>query len=261
MRALGTIIDTTQREPTSDEIHCDLFDYHDHWKTIDPRLEHHHDPLSHVAESFAHDLVNLSVYAGQILHWLRPENIRSHPSVVVVGAVTEAFITVARSACDELAGALLYVATKEIGQKQRLGKNEIDNLPALREWARQKPNLVAEEIRPAFDYEFKWFSELTTLRNYLVHHGVVANIHCDGEQFNLWPQHPALGWITREPLLPLLAVTTKNVIDLGHHVAKFVQHRIPLPSDRQRTRMLQGVTIHSLHELMEVAPDYAKPSP
>ena len=255
MRALGTIIDTAPREPTSDEIHCGLFDYYDHWSEMDPRLELHHDPLSHVAEIFAHDLVNLSVYAGQILHWLRPENISSGPSVVVVGAVTEAFITVARSACDGLAVALSYVATEKIGQKK------IDSLPSLLEWASEKPNLVAEVISPAFDYNFKWFSELTTFRNHLVHKGVHANIHCNGKQFNLWLHHPTRGWITREPLIPMLAHATKNVIDLGQHVAKFVQHRIPLPSDRQRTRMLQGVTIHSLYELMEVAPDYAKPSP
>ena len=260
MRALGTIIDTTQREPTSDEIHCGLFDYHDHWKTIDPRLERHHDPLSHVAEIFAHDLVNLSVYAGQILHWLRPENIRSHPSVVVVGAVTEAFITVARSACDGLALALLYIAPKKIGQKQKIGQNEIDTLPALRKWARENPNLVDEAISPAFDYDFEWFGELRSIRDHLIHKGASAGIHCDGKQFNLWLAHPR-GWISREPLLPMLADTTQNVIDLGQHVSKFVQLRIPLSSDRQRTRMLHGVTIHSLYELMEVAPDYAKPSP
>lgn len=255
MQALGTIIDTASRDPTSDEIQCGLFDYYDLWSEIDPRLELHHDPLSHVAEIFAKDLVNLSVYAGQILHWLRPENIRSGTSVVVVGAVTEAFITVARSACDGLAVALSYVGAEKIGQKK------IDSLPSLLKWARENPNLVAEAISPAFDYDFKWFSELTTFRNYLVHRGVHANIHCDGKQFNLWLQHPALGWIKREPLIPMLANATTNVLDLGHHVTKFVQHRIPLPSDRQRTRMLNGVTIHSLHELMEVAPEYAKPSP
>ena len=260
MRTLGTIIDTTQREPTSDEIHCGLFDYHDRWYEIDPRLEPHHDPLSHIAEVFAHDLVNLSVYAGQILHWLRPENIRSHPSVVVVGAVTEAFITVARSACDGLALALLYIAPKKIGQKQKIEKKEIDTLPALRQWAREKPNLVAEAISPAFDYDFEWFTELRSIRDHLVHKGVHANIHCDGKQFNLWLTHPR-GRISCEPLLPMLADTTQNVIDLGQHVSKFVQRRIPLPSDRQRTRMLQGVTIHSLYELIEVSPEYAKPSP
>ena len=255
MRALGRIIDTTPREPTSDEIYCCLFDYHDHWSKMDLRLKLHHDPLSHIAEFFAMDLVNLSVYAGQILHWLRPENIHSGTSVVVVGAVTEAFITVARSACDGLAVALSYVATEKIGQKK------IDNLPSLLKWAGEKPNLLAEAISPAFDYDFRWFLELTTFRNRLVHKGFHPNIHCDGKQFNLWLLHPTRGFITREPLIPLLAHVTKNLIDLGQHVAKFVQHRIPLPSDRQRTRLLHGVTIHSLNELMEVAPDYAKPSP
>ena len=261
MQALGTIVFTTPREPTSDEIHCGLFDYHDHWNNVDPRLEPHHDPLSHVAAAFAHDLVNLSVYAEQILHWLRPENIRSGTSVVVVGSVTEAFFTVARSACDTLALALLHVTPEKIGQKQKMGKRKVYSLPLLREWVRQNLNLVAETIRPAFDYDFEWFSELSSLRNSFVHEGVSATIHCDGKQFNLWVHHSTDGWITREPLVPMLAQATQNIIDLEQHVVKFVQHRIPLPGDRQRTRMLQGVSIHSLYELMEVAPNYAKPSP
>lgn len=253
--ALGAIISTARREPTSDEIHCGLFDYYDHWTEKDPRLDESYDSLSHVAEVFAHDLVNLSVYVGQILHCLRPENIRSPSSLVVVGAVTEAFITVARSACDELGVALSYVATEKKGQAPT------DSLRALLKWARKNPNRVTDAVKPAFDYDFEWFWELRSLRDYLVHNGVHVNINCDGKQFNLWLHHPTRGWITREPLLPMLAQTTQNVIDLGHHVSKFVEDRIPLPSDRYRTRMLHGVTIHSLYELMEVAPDYATPSP
>ena len=254
-QALGTIISTSQRKPTSDEIHCGLFDYFDHWHEIDPRLNLHHDPLSHVAEIYAHDLVSLSAYAGQILHWLRPENIRSAPSLVVVSAMTEAFITVARSACDGLGVALSYVTPEKKGQAPA------DSLRALLKWARKNPNLVAKAVRPAFDFDFKWFWELRSIRDHLVHSGVYVNIHCDGKQFNLWLHHPIRGWITREPLLPMLADTTQNVFDLGHHVSKFVQDRIPMPSDRQCTRMLHGVTIHSLYQLMKVAPDYAKPSP
>ncbi len=255
IRALGTIISTIQREPTSDEIHCGLFDYYDVWYEKDLRLEDCYDPLSHVAEVFAHDLVNLSVYAGQILHWLRPENIRSEPSVVVVSAVTEAFVTVARSACDGLGVALSYVAPEKKGQAPP------DSLRALLKWARKNPNLVAEAVRPAFNYDFEWFWELRSVRDHLVHKGASAGIHCDGKQFNLWLDQPSRGRIKSEPLLPMLADTTQNVIDLGHHVSKFVEDRIPLPSDRHRTRMLHGVTIHSLYQLMEVAPDYAKPSP
>ena len=116
MKALGTIISTAAREPTPDEIHCGLFDYYDHRSEIDPRLEDHYDPLSHVADVYAHDLVNQSVYAQQILHWLKPENIRSGFSVVVVGALAEAFITGARSTCDGLSVALSYVAAEKKGQ-------------------------------------------------------------------------------------------------------------------------------------------------
>ena len=254
-QALGTIIPTVQREPTEDEIHCGLFDYYDHWSEKDPRLDERYDPLSHVAEVFAHDLVSLSVYSMQILYWLRPENIRSRISVVVVGAVTEAFLTVARSACDGVGVGLSCVAPEKPGQAPNA------SLRALLNWARKNPRHVAEAVRPAFDYDFEWFWKLRSIRDHLVHNGVHANIHCDGRQFNIWLRHTTRGWIKREPLLPLLALTTRNLIDLGHHVSKFVHRRMPLPIDRQRTRMLHGVTIHSLHQLMEVAPDYAKPSP
>ncbi|MCY3823350.1 MAG: hypothetical protein OXG62_05725 [Nitrospinae bacterium] len=255
LQALGTIISTAAREPTSDELHCGLFDYYDHWREKDQRLDERHDSISHVAEVYAHDLVNLSVYAGQILHWLRPENIQSPPSVVVVSAVTEAFITVARSACDGLGVALSQVASENQGQVPK------DSLRALLNWACNHPNRVAKEVRPAFDYDFEWFWQLRSIRDYLVHKGAHANIHCDTKQFNLWLHIPNKGWIKREPLLPILAQTTQNLIDLGDHISKFVEDRMPLPNDRYRTRMLQGVTIHSLYELIKVAPKYAKPSP
>jgi hypothetical protein len=47
------------------------------------------------------------------------------------------------------------------------------------------------------------FRNIRTLRDHVVHGGADANIHCDGHQFNLWLVS-SKGWITREPLLPLL---------------------------------------------------------
>ncbi len=255
MKALGTIISTAPHDPTSDEIHCGLFDYYDHWDEVDTRLEDHHDPLSHVADVFAHDLVNMSVYAQQILYWLKPENIRCSSSVVAVGALAEAFITSARSTCDVLGVALSYVAAEKKGQAPS------SSLRALLHWARKNPNRVTAAVRPAFDYDFDWFWELRSIRDHLVHNGVHPTMHCDGKQFNLWLHHATRGWVAREPLLPMIASVTQNVIDLARHVSEFVQRCIPLPDDRYRTRMLHGVTVSSLYELVEVAPKYAVPSP
>ena len=254
MRALGSIITTAQREPTVDEIYCCLFDYYDHWDDIDPRLKEHHDPLSHAANLFAHDLVNLSAYAQEVLHWLQPRNLRSESAVVVVGALAEAFITSARSTCDGLSVALSYAASEKRGQAPS------GSLRALLEWAKKNPHRVAVSARPAFGNNYDWFWRLRSLRDNLIHKGATPTVHCDGRQFNLW-LHSAHGWITREPLLPMLASLTQSVLDLGQQVSEAVNRRFPLPLDRHRTRMLQGITVRCLHRLVDIAPEYAVPSP
>ena len=254
-KALGSIITTAQREPTTDEVHCGLFDFYDHWEHVDPRLSEHHDPLSHVADVFAHDLVNLSAYAQEILYWLRPENIRSVASVVVVGALTEAFIVSARSACDGLSIALSYVAS--VKKKQAPS----GSLRALLTWGKENPHRVVAGVKPAFECDYDWFWKLRSFRDYLIHCGATPTIHCDGRQFNLWLHHSTRGWIERKPLLPILADVTENVIKLAQRISESVICRFPLPCDRHRTRMLHGVTIRSLHRLVDIAPDYAIASP
>ena len=254
-KALGSIIATAQREPTADEVYCGLFDYYDHWAEVDPRLSEHHDPLSHVADVFAHDLVNLSVYAQEILYWLKSENIRSAASVVIVGALAEAFIASARSACDGLSIALSYAASDKKKQAPS------GSLRALLEWGKKNPHRIVAGVRPVFEFDYDWFWELRSMRDHLVHGGVTPTIHCDGRQFNLWLHHSTRGWITREPLLPMLAGVTQNVVGLGRRISKSLICRFPLPCDRHGTRMLHGVTIRSLHKLVDIAPDYAVPSP
>ena len=254
MRALGSIATTAQREPTVDEIYCGLFDYYDHWDDVDPRLEEHHDPLSHAADVFAHDLVNLSAYAQQILYWLQPVNLQSGSSVVIVGALAEAFIVSARSACDGLSVALSYAASEKRGQAPS------GSLRALLQWADKHPHRVVMAVRPTFENNFDWFWRLRSIRDHLIHSGVSPTIHCNGKQFNLW-LHSTRGWITREPLLPMLASVTQNVIALSRYISESVSRRFPLPRDRHRTRMLQGITVRSLHRLVDIAPEYAVPSP
>jgi hypothetical protein len=69
------------------------------------------------------------------------------------------------------------------------------------------------------------------------------------------------GWITREPLLPLLAHQFREVLDFGDAAAQAVNEIIRLPEDRIRSRVVHGVLISALHHLEEVAPQYADPSP
>ena len=78
--ALGSIISTARRELTSDEIYCGLFDYYDHWTEKDPRLDDSYDSLSHVAEVFAHDLVQLIRICGTDTPLLET---REHPFTIL----------------------------------------------------------------------------------------------------------------------------------------------------------------------------------
>lgn len=254
-RALGSIVSTTQREPTVDEVHCGLFDYYDHYLDKDPRLGEQCEPFSVAADILAHDLVNLSVYAMQILRWLEPTNIRSEASVVVAGAMSEAFFVSARSACDALGTALACAAARKRGQAPT------SSLGDLLRWVKRHEKRVAPDAKPAFNYDFTWFWALRSIRDHLVHNGVHGTVHCNGRQFNLWLHHPTRGWIMREPLLPLLATTVQDLLHFMDHASEHLHRCIPIPHDRHGTRMLHGVTIHSLHKLIEIAPDYAEPSP
>src|SRR5260221_14300648 len=87
----------------------------------------------------------------------------------------------------------------------------------------------------------RWFSELRTLRDHIVHFGAAAVLHCDGRQFNLWAHSPKLGWITREPLLPLLAGALKEMVAFGDRSAHAINQLISFPRDRLRSRIVAQV--------------------
>ena len=150
--------------------------------------------------------------------------------------------------------ALSYVATEKIPDRHQL-----DSLRALLKWARKNPNRVTDAVKPAFDYDFEWFWELRSLRDYLVHNaGVHVNINCDGKQFNLWLHHPTRGWITREPLLPMLAQTRPIERSMSQSSWKTC---IPLTTViGTESHAIHGVTIQKLVRL-QIALDYATRSP
>jgi hypothetical protein len=126
---------------------------------------------------------------------------------------------------------------------------------------KKNPDHMRDGLCNAFAQDFDWFWRLRSLRDHLVHGSNQANIHCDGKQFNLWMHSRKKGWVTREPLLPLLAEAYNRILPLGDSVAQVVQTVVPLPEDRLKTRLLHGVRINALHRLCEMAPEYANPSP
>ncbi len=246
--ALGSIIKKGKRGLTENEIWCGLFDYYDHWSEVDHRLKKHHSRLSHSAEIFAHDLVNMASFVNEILIWLQPDRIRSGSSVVAVSAMTEAYFISSRCACDALSIPLSYVSCEKPGQAPNSG------LRKLISWAKKNPKKVRPEILYFYNYDFEWFWKLRSLRDYLVHMGIHANIHCDGKQFNLWMHSPNEGWVTREPLLPLLAEIYNNLIILANSITEVINKIIPIPEDRYYTSALHGILIPALYKLVEIAP-------
>jgi hypothetical protein len=254
VKALGSVIEWSGKKSTTADFYSGMLDYWDHWQSIDPRLAEHHRVLSPAADAFGHDLVNLATYANEILSWLEPSRIRQSPSVVVVGGMTEAFIQTVRSACDVVATALAAYSSEKAGQTPR------DSLRNLILWSKQNPSRVRPSIKAVLAADFGWFWKVRGLRDALSHRGAHANIHCDGRQFNLW-LHGSQGWITREPLLPLLASQLTHLVDFSDGSAQAINAVIGLPSDRVRSRIVNGVLISALHRLLNISSQYAEPSP
>jgi hypothetical protein len=236
------------------EFYSGLLDYYDHWDEIDPRLATHHEYLSRAADIYGRDLVNLATYAYEILNWLSPDRIKERPSVVFVGGMAEAFLVSIRSACDAVALALSYKACKKPGQVP-------DDLRSLLSWSRKYESRVEPIIMRLLSADFEWFWNLRSLRDHIVHNGADANIHCDGRQFNLWVHSPQIGWITREPLLPLLKAKLQSLVSFADRAASAINEIIGFPIDRVGSRVVSGVLIPALHRLLEIADQYAEPSP
>lgn len=233
---------------------CGLLDYYDHWDEIDPRLAAHHSHLSRAADIFGHDLVNMATYVYEILKWLPVEGTTRSHAVVAVSGMTEAFLVSARSAYDAVAIALGYTASEKLGQAPA------GSLRALIAWAKRNSNRVRPKILELLLQEHDSFWNVRTLRDYVVHGGAHATIHCDGHQFNLWLHSPK-GWITREPLLPLLVRHLENLLAFADAASSTINDAISLPDDRLGSRAVEGILVGSLHQLKTVAGDYAADSP
>jgi hypothetical protein len=254
VRALGTIIEWSGAGLTPSDFYSGMLDYFDHWQSIDPRLMDHHATLSAAADAFGHEIVNLATYSNEILAWLPPSRIQQPPWVVIVGGMTEAFIYTVRSACDVIAAALGQYVSEKPGQVPR------DSLRALIAWSAQNPSRIRPSVGAVLSSDFRWFWNLRKLRDALSHRGANANIACNGRQFYLWFHGPQ-GWIAREPLLPLLADQLRHLTALADQSAQAINGIIGLPVDRLKSRVVNGVLIPALHQLLEIAGEYSEPSP
>ncbi len=254
MRALGTIVESYNGIDPTTSVHCGLLDYYDDWNKVDPRLAAHYHALSRASDVFGHDLVNTATYVSEILGWLPPQRIRLPPSVVCVASMTEAFLVSIRSAYDAVAIALSYLCCEKKNQAPT------DSLRSLYQWVKRNPELVRPSVRALLSQNHSAFWDIRTLRDHVVHCGAHATIHTDGRQFNLWV-YSVKGWVTREPLLPLLAHHVRELIAFAETASKVINEIIDLPKDRLRSRAVEGVLIGSLHRLEAIHAEYATPSP
>jgi hypothetical protein len=255
MAALGTVTNMPDGGPTDQEYYVGLLDYWDHWESIDERLKPHHKHLSPISWTIGHDLVQMATYSFEILVRHYPDRMEDSGCLVTISAMTEGFLVTCRCACDVIGQALSYVACSKPGQAPS------DGLRALADWAKKNPGRVHAEVLKVLSGDLEWFWKLRTIRDYIVHGDADANIFTDREQYYLWVHSARAGWITREPLLPLLASKLTGLTELADQSAAVVNSIINLPADRVRSRVVSGVFIHALHHLLRVAHKYAKPSP
>jgi len=254
LTALGTTVQF-RPEVHKHQIHSGILDYYDQWDGIDPRLAKHHGRLSVASQTVANELVCMATYTHILLEWNASDKIVRDESVVMAGAMTKSFMVSVRSACDGVASALAYVAC------EKPGRAPSNSLADLIRWAKKNPERLRPPIAKLLEQPLDWFWYLRSLRDHVVHGGAQSNIYSDRRQFYLWVHSPRLGWVTREPLLPLLAKQLNQLVDLGNRAAEVINPIIEMPCDRIRSRAVEGIHVPALHELARIAGDYARPSP
>jgi hypothetical protein len=253
--ALGGIVEASETRMSDTEFYSGLLDYYDRWSDVDSRLADHHEYLSRAAHIFGHDIVNMASYAHEIVGWLQPERTWKPWSVVSVAGMAEAFLVSVRSACDAVALALGYSASKKRGQAPTEG------LRALVAWAKKNESRVQPAIMNVLSGDLEWFWKLRSLRDHIVHNGADAVIHSDGHNFDLWVYVHQIGYVTSEPLIPLLSRKLQNLIYFADSAAEAINQVIDLPEDRIRSRVVSGMLIPALHKLIQIASQYREVSP
>jgi hypothetical protein len=248
VRALGTVVEWSGWELTGNDLYSGMFDYCDR-TSIDPRLAAHHPVLSAASGAFGHDVVNLATFTNEILYWLDHSRMWDGRGVVVVSAMTEAFMYTVRSACDVVATALAEYASEKPGQVPK------DGLRALLDWSEKNNLRLRPSVAKVLASDFDWFWKLRRCRDALAHRGAHAIILTDRHQFHLYLDGPG------EPLLPLIEDQFSKLLSFANQSADAINLAIGMPVDRIKSRVVHGLLIPALHELCRVAPNYSKPSP
>jgi hypothetical protein len=257
IRALGAVVKAPECDTSDYDIYLKVLDGYDHWTEADPRLAEYYDVLTRGISAFAYDILDMSIIAHEILGWLDKlhRGDEHGAEVTTVGMLTEAFILSARTACDAIAFVLGEVVPLKKGQSPK------DSLRGLVEWAKENTARIDARAVPLLTADFGWFYRTRSLRDRIIHDGCDCNIHTDRHQFNLWLHSHRTGWVTREPLFPLLTAMYTSISKFSDEAAEVIYQVIDLPEDRRHSRVLSGIRIPALKKLVEITPSYSRPSP
>jgi len=186
--------------------------------------------LKELADSFAHDVLNLAALAGRLLWYegVTPEVWRSH-DLIAVSVDSEAYYVMLQSACDIMADVIATLGAKQ-------GQAPWESFHKLNEWARKNPNRLDPDYR-LVAAKFPWFEELNSIRTAFVHRGKTMLVYTDRLTFNCGRLIPGLRDLTRAMLTfsDLLGL----VITSEEELQKFPKRKV-----------IDGVYVPALHHLL-----------
>lgn len=214
--------------------------------------------------ALAHDFINLSTVAGQLLWLVGTAPVRTGtPDSHLISMLAESYLMCLRSACDVIAVIIhtFCIEDKKKGQVPNESFNDLIN------WIEKNPSRVPEGIKFVVEHK-DWFVELREIRDKLVHHRFDINIFTD----DVAPSYSTMSTgdvhlhfrrnsgkrlepgLTPKPLMPFLRRSTKGALDLSEKIAEVIANqRGHAPS---RTHVLNGVYMPALKHMLS----YEEPS-
>jgi hypothetical protein len=214
--------------------------------------------FSQLANSFAHDFVNLATLAGQLLWYVSVAPVRAGtPDSLPISLTAESYLVCLRSACDVIAAIIVKIC---VDPKKR-GQVPGDSFRDLIAWAKENPIRVQDNLRFLTDH-WDWFMKLRGIRDKLVHFGYDLLVYTDdvapsfglmstGEMdlhFLRSPGEPLKNKVQTIPLMPFLKENTNHLLSLAGQVAKVIAEQQGHPPSQ--THVLNGVYIPALNHIL-----------
>jgi len=149
--------------------------------------------LKELADSFAHDVLNVAALAGRLLWYegATPEIWRSH-DLIAVSVDAEAYYIMLQSACDIMADVVATLGAKK-------GQAPWESFHKLNEWALKNPTRL-DPVYRLVAANLPWFGEINSTRTAFVHRGKKMLVYTDRLTFNWGRLIPKFRDLTRDML-------------------------------------------------------------